>query len=689
MITNDSSMILQHMPQIFSTAFLILSMTCFISVTSASALTFSGPAPGKPHASFNPKTKTYILQNDAIAVTWQIKTDQIMLYDIEDKTRGTHLKQTDSPIFLLSSKGRSEPISGWKIVSEPKLINVNGLKKSSSKGKRIPGKAITATLANSDTGLRIKWTAELRENANYIISSIAISSDKPVTLTRISLLNNLLAPGARQIGNNKKGAPATAGQTFFGTQVPFFNNSIGNKRLTQEFSANLSIQKGLTTSFSQVIGLFNKGQLRRDFLYYIERERSRSYAPFLHYNCWFDLERKVSDKSMLNRINSIHHELGEKRGVQVVSYVVDDGYDSYNDVTKEFWDFDKSKFPNGFTPLAKRLAEINSHLGVWLSPAGGYRGNKERRQQARNIGIDSLDLSTPVYYDWFLKKHTGFIKNAQINYFKWDKLGGGVSGHFMALMNIAQKLRTLNPELFINTTVGTWQSPFWLNQVDCTWRGGQDMGFIGKGNNREKWITYRDGITYKVIQKSDFLYPLNAMMNHGIVYANGHKFPRKTVKDVDSFSNEVRSFFGGGYALQELYLTPEILRPQDWDTIADSAKWAKKHASILIDSHFIGGDPNKLEIYGFAAWNANHGTITLRNPDDIEKQIILDIGIAFELPASAVKSYIFSSPYKDQRIRLFKAKAGTSIKIKLKPFEVLVFDATTNKKKQMTAELTP
>jgi hypothetical protein len=268
-----------------------------------------------------------------------------------------------------------------------------------------------------------------------------------------------------------------------------------------------------------------------------------------------------------------------------------------------------------------------------------------------------------------------FVKEEQVNYFKWDKLGGGVSGHFMALMDIAHKLRAVNPQIFLATTVGTWPSPFWLNHVDCTWRAGQDMGFKGAGDKREQWLNYRDGISYQCLKKSDFIFPLNALMNHGIVFANGHQFSRTALKGKKDLRNEVRSFFGGGYAMQELYITPDILKKEQWDAIAEAAKWAHKNSETLIDAHFIGGAPLQGEVYGFAAWNKNRGTLTLRNPSDQPQSYALDIAKDFELPKAAIQKYNLVSPYKDQRIKNLKAVAGKTTTIKLKPFEVLVFDA--------------
>lgn len=80
------------------------------------------------------------------------------------------------------------------------------------------------------------------------------------------------------------------------------------------------------------------------------------------------------------------------------------------------------------------------------------------------------------------KRCSDLMKKDKVTYFKWDKAGDGISPHFMALLSIASELRRENPRLFINTTVGTWPSPFWLNHVDSTWRNGTaDVGWDREG----------------------------------------------------------------------------------------------------------------------------------------------------------------------------------------------------------------
>jgi len=642
--------------------------------TVASALNFPGKFPGKAEVKIE-QNKLYTLSNENIAISWNISRKNILLTKIENKLTQKSFPQLLSPVFLLSDNKTSDNISDW-LVDKPVIKDIVPKKWSSSKGKLFSGKTIVVKMENKKTGLIVTWRGELRDGANYIRSIIDITGNKKITLQKIYMNCNLHLKNVKIVAKVGKhdGLPAICEQMFFGIEVPFFRNSIVADKLNQGFSCKLPIKQGIINSFASVIGVYPKQQLRRSFLYYIERERARSYSPFLHYNCWFDLERKVSEKGMLQRINVINKEMHEKRGIKISSYVVDDGYDDYN---KGFWVFDRKKFPHGFTLLAKRLAELNSHLGVWISPAGGYSGSSKRRKRAKQIGIKSLDLATKEYYKWFLNRHMRFLHDEQINYFKWDKLGGGISGHFMALMDIAHKLRKVNPELFINTTVGTWQSPFWLNHVDCTWRGGQDMGFAGVGDNRENWLTYRDGVSYEAIKKSGFIYPLNALMNHGIVFANGHAFAQRALRGTRDLRNEARSYFAGGYALQELYITPNIMKKEQWDAIAGAAKWAVKNKEVLVDAHFIGGNPRKLEVYGFAAWNDNKGTIMLRNPNKDEQIYKMNIGKIFELPKEAIKKYMLVTPFEDQRIKTIMVQDKVTITIKLKPFEVLVFDAVS------------
>ena len=82
------------------------------------------------------------------------------------------------------------------------------------------------------------------------------------------------------------------------------------------------------------------------------------------------------------------------------------------------------------------------------------------------------------------------------------------------------------------------------------------------------------------------------------------------------FADEVHDYFGTGTQLQEMYITPSLLSAQDWDVLAETAKWSRDNAPTLKDSHWIGGDPARLEVYGWASWSPEKAILTLRNPSD-------------------------------------------------------------------------
>jgi hypothetical protein len=119
------------------------------------------------------------------------------------------------------------------------------------------------------------------------------------------------------------------------------------------------------------------------------------------------------------------------------------------------------------------------------------------------------------------------------------------------------------------------------------------------------------------------------------------------------------------------------MRPQDWDALAEAAKWSRGNADVLVDTHWVGGDPAKGEVYGWASWSRRKGILSLRNPKDKPGSITLEIASVLELPTDAARRYSLKSPWtKDvdsPPIELIAEKEHT---FELRPFEVLVFDAT-------------
>ena len=559
--------------------------------------------------------------------------------------------------------------SNLVVFEGPDIVDLPPETGNPREGSHHRGKALIAKLRDPETGLAVRWRAVLRDGSSYIREELTLASPKTaITLTGIQLLDRTL-PDAKKLGS-VPGSPVIAGNLFFGIEIPVFSTELRSDGFSCGFPCSYQLDGARTVAFSTVTGVVPAGQLRRGFQYYLERERARPARPYLHFNGWYDAA--VSETRFLEVIDAYHQELIHKRGVKLDGFVLDDGWD---DARNSFWDWNRQVLPHGLTKIRAAAEAAESRLGIWISPLGGYGEAPMRIANARKLGLtdgESLDLSDARYYKWFKEKCLTLMHEDRVGYFKWDKAGDGVNPHFMSLLKLADELHADDPGLFLNVTVGTWPSPFWLNHVDCTWHGGGDVGWLGKGDKREQWLTYRDSSARSVVQRGP-LYPLNSIMLHGLVL--GHHYQGKTVAEAGNhLKNECRSFFGSGTCMQEIYLSPDLMDAAAWDDLAAAAKWARHHAAVLTDTHMIGGEPAKLEPYGWAAWIPGHACLTLRNPDDQAKSITLDARTVFELPARAVSSYALKSPYKDQRIQSLALEAGRDITLELQPFEVLVFD---------------
>ncbi len=469
-------------------------------------------------------------------------------------------------------------------------------------------------------------------------------------------------------------------------------------RIYCAYKRNSSLKVGQPYSGSFVIGVYPENQLRRAFLYYTERERCHPYRSFLHYNSWYDIGyfNKYSEQDCLDVINAYGKELVEKRGVQMDSLLFDDGWD--NDET--LWKFHKD-FPQGFDNVKTQANKYGIDPGVWLSPWGGYGKPREQRikaglEQGFEVYVDEensynsvFKMSGPKYYERFSTICKEMVTKYNVNHFKFDGIGGNSGSgagdyapDFEAALKLIGELRDLRSDVFINLTTGTWPSPFWLTTCDSIWRGGYDHEFVGKGSKRQQWLNYRDGMLYERIVARAPLYPISSLMVHGAILAKQAK-GLKEATDKD-FRDEVRSMFGAGSQLQELYITPALMNEQKWDDLAECAKWGRKNADLFIDTHWLGGNPTKGEVYGFAAWNNGRGAITLRNPSDKEQKIDFELAKFLELPDYAPRKFQIKCPFKiefvdgkpvmPQRIYGAKIDANKKYSFTLKPFEVLVYD---------------
>ncbi len=641
---------------------------------------------GDPVVSLNGQTGG-ILQNSIIEVSWQIRDGRLSSLAIHDKAPHAELLdatlQLDGPFFIqLKDIGvlraadlqMHGPATVERLVPNPT---------ASRAADQLPGMTVRYSLADPSGRFQADWALTLRQGSSYIRQILTITAGaKPLPLSGVEMID-VRAPGMAVAGT-VKGSPLTAGNFFLGFESPLAESSVVGDRGVSELQSAVPIGAGQSAQFSSVVGVAPPGQMRRAFLAYLERERAHPYRTFLHYNSWFDIGffNPYTQQEALNRIHAFGEQLNKKRGVILDSFLFDDGWDDTNDLWKV-----RPDFKDGFEPLKQAAAEYGTAPGIWLSPWGGYGPAKQARlTTAKRDGYEIVDgglaLSGPRYYALFHDAVTGMVAKYGVNQFKLDGTGNAdqvvkgsaFSSDFDAAIHLIGDLRRLKPDLYINLTTGTWPSPFWLFYADSIWRGGDDTEFAGVGTDRERWITYRDGDAYDEIVKAGRLYPLNSLMLHGIVFAQ--KAPHLSTDPGGDFANEVHSYFGSGTQLQEMYITPSLLTEADWDVLAEAAKWSRRNAATLVDTHWIGGDPRWLQVYGWAAWSPQKAILTLRNPSNQSQDFTLDIDQAFELPAGASGKFATHSPWSaDASQQAIALEAGKTHTFHLAPFQVLTLEA--------------
>ncbi len=454
--------------------------------------------------------------------------------------------------------------------------------------------------------------------------------------------------------------------------------------ITAYVPVNDTLAPGATLTFSAVYGMVERqDQLRRVFNTYLNAERAHPHRMLPHYNSWYDLginrndkgvEGRFTEQEALDSMRAFREELYEKRGVFINSYLWDDGWDEWN----SFWGFN-TNFPEGFKNLAAEAHKVpGASISCWLSPFGGYGGSfMQRIAYGKKSGIidvnaHGMQLSKPIYYAAFRDRVLAMIKDYDMNMFKFDRMGSGQDANgageryaadLRAVGQLCGEMREAKQDIFINCTVGTWASPYWLMWCDSVWKGDGDCDWLGSvGTPRQKWVTYRDNVIYDRFVSKSPLFPLNSVMMHGIIVCKSS--PHNTMTDYRGTGNNI--YDGEGYAtptacvdfasevwmgvalgtgLQEYYITPSLMSKTWWDILADGVKWLKANEKTLTDAHWIGGDPADgadmqkrgnapKDIYGYASLGEEKGIVILRNPSDKPQAIKVDLEGWLEMPKS-------------------------------------------------------
>ena len=574
--------------------------------------------------------------------------------------------QPSTELFkVLLGDGKTITASEMKL-EDVKMVPLAENPSAATASLRYAGKALEARFTYEE--LSIVWRAILRNGSHYLRTEMDIQAAKDLPMKGIVAMNYLVAKNsaytAPEVVGNTRGAILASNHIFAGLETPMGLNSCkdeGNAtHIEGLWRRNTTLKAGKTWNISSVVGLVAPKQLRRSFLAYSERERAVAWRPYPVYISWYELnidrnnaqapsyKGNMTVEQCADVVSHWKTHFYDKYQMAPKAFVWDDGWDQYGT-----WTFNPN-FPNGFDEPANEAKKMGTGIGAWLGPVGGYGQSGEyRRAYWRSKG--GMQLSNEDYYNFFIRCCTNMIDRYDFRFFKFDGISAQASAigpdegtrgeeNAEAIISIERAVRQKRPDIFLNTTVGTWASPFWFHFTDAVWRQEGDYGEAGdQGTDRERWITYRDRLVYQNFIQRSPVCPINTLMTHGFILSRWGAVSKNM--DYDGIVREMRCAFACGSGMVELYndykLMDEIKDNQGnagalWKDLAECIKWQQEQADVLPDAHWVGGNPwdgKKANVYGWAAWNGKKSVLTLRNPSTSAQTFTTTLREALDIPA--------------------------------------------------------
>ena len=574
--------------------------------------------------------------------------------------------QPSTELFkVLLGDGKTITASEMKL-EDVKMVTLAENPSAATASLRYAGKALEARFTYEE--LSIVWRAVLRNGSHYLRTEMDIQAAQDLPMKGIVAMNYLVAKNsaytAPEVVGNTRGAILASNHIFAGLETPMGLNSCkdeGNAtHIEGLWRRNTTLKAGKTWNISSVVGLVAPNQLRRSFLAYSERERAVAWRPYPVYISWYELnidrnnapapsyKGNMTVEQCADVVSHWKTHFYDKYHMAPKAFVWDDGWDQYGT-----WTFNPN-FPNGFDEPANEAKKMGTGIGAWLGPVGGYGQSGEyRRAYWRSKG--GMQLSNEDYYNFFIRCCTNMIDRYDFRFFKFDGISAQASAigpdegtrgeeNAEAIISIERTVRQKRPDIFLNTTVGTWASPFWFHFTDAVWRQEGDYGEAGdQGTDRERWITYRDRLVYQNFIQRSPVCPINTLMTHGFILSRWGAVSKNM--DYDGIVREMRCAFACGSGMVELYndykLMDEIKDNQGnagalWKDLAECIKWQQEQADVLPDAHWVGGNPwdgKKANVYGWAAWNGKKSVLTLRNPSASAQTFTTTLREALDIPA--------------------------------------------------------
>ncbi len=433
------------------------------------------------------------------------------------------------------------------------------------------------------------------------------------------------------------------------------------------------------------------------FMNYLDDIRVAPLKPYILYNTWYDLrapemvkkaENILNEENVMRIIKLFEDNLVKPFGLSLNAFVLDDGWDVYS----SDWQLRTREFPRGLKPISDYLKKKGTALGIWLGPTGGYSHRDRRikwmKQNGYEVVGDQLCLAGSRYKKLFRKRVAEFVKRDKLGYFKWDGIQFSCSepghGHpagifsrravMESVMELCQTVREADPDIFLNITSGTWLSPWWVKYANTIWMQGHDYGYadVPSISRRDRAMTYRDVVLFEGLRKNDFWFPMANLMTHGIIKGHLQMLGGET-EPLDKFTDNALLYVARGVSIWELYVSPDLLTPGEWQAMAKSILWAQDRFPILTRTEMIGGDPGQQQAYGYMHASGNRAVIAVRNP--VIDPAIICLQLNFD-PArdNSNPGLVLERIYPTRWVSPQLVGSGDELKISLMGFETAVYD---------------
>jgi len=557
------------------------------------------------------------LGNDYLERVFRVSDDVLRTVQLVNKVSGEDPGSQDEPEFTLEVSGS---LTGELDTPDFKLVRV-GVDNTTTEGTL---RAAFALECRKNSALVVTEMVETYAHRRYQRKWLEVNwtGDGDVVVNRIDVEDILF--GWWYVANPSHmgyGQPVFVEDLYLGLEYPGADTGQEGYTYLRHYPGRSA--KGGLQSKTAIWGVAKnafetEAAFYHDYLYTLNPQ---SPTPFVLYNL---LGLGSPDETKVTKWVDTIAPQAQKSGLQIDSYVIDDGWQDMTTV----WQPDQKLFPGGFTSLVSDVRRYGSHLGLWMSLGGitlDTRWGNLRGLEVAEIGERGNGgrycLAGPKYFAALKEALRHYVVDDRVNYFKFDynvfgcdvpthghPVGrAGKDAQIDAYIELLRYVKSLSPRVHIAITSGMWLSPWWTLYEDWVWLGGSDMGSeVPSLTSHDSEMTYRDSVLYDDFRVKKYVFPFSSVMTHGFWVSSGTLFPQ--------FEDDCMMTIGRGITDWEILTSPQDMDTERYEFLSRAIRWGKANWDILSDTKMILGDPGKGEVYGYVHSGNGATLLFLRNP---------------------------------------------------------------------------